>query len=260
MYRLTEGPLNVYFLDVGQGDSELVVLPGGVKILADGGPDKEVLFELDRILPATDRYIDLLVVSHAQLDHFGGLRDVLDRYRVGAVLFNGREGTGSVWGEFRRELTDENVPLIVIGGGDKIVYGDNYFDVLSPSGELLQEPDLNDTSLVMKLVSGGAKILFTGDIGPTAEEYLVGRSDIDVDVLKVAHHGSRYSTSQAFVDKASPALSVIEVGINNTFGHPAESVLQRLWRAGSIVYRTDQNGRVRLVIRDGKIGVAAEES
>src|SRR3989344_7886472 len=80
MYRLAEGPLSVYFLDVGQGDSELVVLPGGVKILTDGGPDKEVLFELDRILPATDRYIDLLVVSHAQLDHFGGLRDVLDRY------------------------------------------------------------------------------------------------------------------------------------------------------------------------------------
>src|SRR3989344_4806409 len=114
--------LNVYFLDVGQGDSTLTVLPGGVKILTDGGPDKSVLSGLGKTLSPTDRYIDLVILSHPELDHFTGLISVLERYRVGAFIWNGRERDNDSWRELQAVLESKDVPVIVLGDNDKIIY------------------------------------------------------------------------------------------------------------------------------------------
>src|SRR3989344_5714884 len=100
MDRAIEDPLRVYFLDVGQGDSQLIIFPDGVKVLIDGGPSKEILFELGEILPPTDRYIDLVMITHAQLDHYGGIGYVVERYQVGGFIFNGEGGSGKSWEEF----------------------------------------------------------------------------------------------------------------------------------------------------------------
>ncbi len=255
--RLRDVPLEVYFLDVGQGDSQLIVFPDGVKVLIDGGPTKEVLFELGEILFPTDRYIDLVMITHAQLDHYGGIKDVIQRYKVGAFIFNSEEGEGEAWDEFKRILKEEKVPIIVLGEGDKVSYKDKQINVLSPSEGLLAHRDLNEGSLVTELVGEGVKILFTGDIGFEAEEVLLEKYDMDIDVLKVAHHGSKYSTSMSFLEEATPLISVVEVG-DNRFGHPTEATLQRLAGIGSTIYRTDKNGRVKLTIESGRVGVKTE--
>lgn len=257
--RAIDDPLRVYFLDVGQGDSQLVALPDGAKVLIDGGPSKEILFELGEILDPTERYIDLVIISHAQLDHYGGISDVLDRYQIGALIFNGEEGAGDAWREFKEKAESLGVRVVILGEGDRIEYRDQEFNILSPNTNLLANRDLNEGSLVIELRGEGVKILFTGDIGFAAEKVLIDTHDVDVDVLKVAHHGSRYSTGLQFLEEATPLISVIGVG-DNSFGHPTEAVLQRLNQIGSSVYRTDQDGRIELVIENGQIGVIKEET
>ncbi|MDP3953340.1 MAG: MBL fold metallo-hydrolase [bacterium] len=255
--RVSPHPLEVYFLDVGQGDSQLIVFPDGVKMLIDGGPDKEVLFELEEVLPSTDRYLDMIFMTHPQLDHYGGLRDIVDRYQIGAFVFSGREGEGEAWEIFRDLLIEAEVPVVLVGQGDRVVHAEAILDVLWPDKEFLGHREVNESSLVMELQSEGIEVLLTGDIGPPTEEKLLEIYDMDTDVLKVAHHGSRFSTSLDFLGEATPALSVVQVG-SNSFGHPTEATLQRLSKAGSRVYRTDKDGRVKLMLEDRRIGVVLE--
>nr|AKQ02454.1 metallo-beta-lactamase family protein [uncultured Parcubacteria bacterium Rifle_16ft_4_minimus_37647] len=258
-YVLTgeQDDLDIYFLDVGQGDSELVILPGDVRVLIDGGPDKSVLFELSQILPKTDRYIDLVVMTHAQLDHFGGLYDVVDRYKVGAFISTGREGESEAWKEFEELLQEKQIPVILLGAGDGIRYKDSNFIVLSPDQALLNNQEINESSLVVELFSEGAKSLFTGDVGFETENFLADTYDIDTDILKVPHHGSRFSSGLNFLMEATPAVSIIEVG-KNSFGHPTEAALSRLRSAGSSIYRTDEDGTVHLEINDGVVLISTD--
>ncbi|MEK7086731.1 MAG: ComEC/Rec2 family competence protein [Patescibacteria group bacterium] len=244
--------LKLYFLDVGQGDSELAILPGGAKILIDGGPPNgKVLENLARILPPNERYIDLVMVSHAQLDHFGGLIEVLRRYRVGAFLWNGRDGNSKAWAEFKKILEEYSVRGIVLTAPDKIHYGESQFEILAPLPKFLKSEELNDTAIVAKLSSKNSEILFTGDIGFGVEKALPAS---DVDILKVAHHGSKYSSGAEFLSAVKPEIAVIEVGKNN-YGHPTEETLSRLENAGAKTYRTDRDGTIKFLINGQTIKI-----
>lgn len=246
--------LNLYFLDVGQGDSGLIKLPGGVKILMDGGPDKKVLNNLSAVLFPADHYIDIVVLSHSQIDHFAGLIPVLERYKVGTVIYNGQGGKGESWKEFIDIIKNKNIPVIVLRGGDSIKYKDNELAFLSPDEEMRKISELNDTALVAKLISGGVKTLFTGDIGFETENYLVEKYDLDIDILKVTHHGSKYGTGAVFLNSATPEVSIIQVGKNN-YGHPAKEAINRLAQIGSSIYRNDLNGTIHITAANGKIVV-----
>lgn len=247
--------LKIYFFDVGQGDSQLVVLPGGVKVLIDGGlPNGRVLGELARALPPTDRYIDLVVMSHSQLDHFGGLVDVLKRYRVGAFLWNGREGDTKAFSELEKVIQENDIQSFVLVEGDTIRYEDSRFNVLMPTPRFLESKELNDTSFVLELLSNGSITLFTGDIGMDVEKELLDVYDLDIDVLKVAHHGSKYSSAASFLDAVRPRIAVIEVG-RNSYGHPTRQTLDRLQDIGASVYRTDRDGTVELVVEGGSVKI-----
>jgi len=248
----------IYFLDVGQGDSELAVLPGGVKVLIDGGPNKKILDELANVLSPFDRYIDLVALSHPQLDHFGGLIDVLKRYRIGVFIFSGRRGEIAAFGDLEKVIQENKIPVVVLGEKDKIKYQDSRFDILSPSKNLLSSAELNDTTLVMEFFSQSVKTLFTGDIDSKIEEYLAQKYDLDIDVLKVSHHGSRFSSSEKFLLAATPKLTIIEVG-KNSYGHPTEQILSRLASIGSQVFRTDKDGTVKLTLENGKINIFKEK-
>lgn len=240
--------LEIYFLDVGQGDSGLVVLPGGVEVLIDGGPPNgKVLDELGRILKWGDRYVDLVILSHPELDHFGGLVEVLNRYKVGALIWNGLEGKSAAFDDFKRAIYENNIQEIVLRAGDSIRHKDSNFFVLSPGENFSSIKEVNDTSLVLELKSKNSKVLFTGDISAAIEEnLLVG----DVDVLKVAHHGSKFSTSANFLSAAKPEAAIIGVG-KNSYGHPTPQTLERLEDTGAQVFRTDSDGTVKFVI-DGE--------
>src|SRR3990167_3570661 len=145
-----------YFLDVGQGDSELVVLPGNVKLLIDGGPDSKVLSSLSDILSPADRHIDLVILTHPQLDHFGGLIDVVRNYQIGAFVSNGRK---SPIGAYIIFVLDS----VALSESDRIKYKDYVFEILSPSQSNLLSRELNDTALVMLLKSSNLTALYTGD-------------------------------------------------------------------------------------------------
>lgn len=244
----------VYFLDVGQGDSELVILPGNIKVLIDGGPDNSVLNSLASVLRPTNRYIDLMLLSHAQTDHFSGLIDVLKRYQVGAFIYNGRNGTASSWSELVNIMEQNKIPVEILMAGDKISYLNSHFDILMPDKNFINSADINETVLVELLQSQGSKILFTGDADAKIEDYLLQRYNLNIDVLKVAHHGSKFSSSEEFLKSILPKVAVIEVG-KNSYGHPTPEALSRLASVGSQIFRTDKDGTIKLVINGQNISI-----
>ncbi len=248
--------LEIYFLDIGQGDSQLVNLAGGVQVLIDGGPDKKILDEISSVMAPTDRYLDIVVLSHPQYDHFAGLIEILKRYKVGVFIYNGREGEAKAFADLKKALKESKISEIILTGGDKIKYQDSRFDILSPSPDFLKSPELNDTTLVMKFsgLNQAADILFTGDIGFKVEDYLIKNFNIKSDILKVGHHGSKYSSGKKFLEAVSPKISVIEVGKNN-YGHPTPQTLNGLVSIGSQIFRTDKNGTIKLVINGDKINI-----
>ncbi len=219
----------IYFLDVGQGDSELVILPGGIKILVDGGPNNNVLDRLNSVLGPFDRYIDLVVLSHAQTDHFTGIIDVLKRYQVGAFVYNGRAGTAPSWQTLAEIVSQEKTPVEILMAGDKISHSGSRFDILMPDKNFVTSVDLNETGLVSLLQSQNSKILFTGDADSKIEDYLARRYALDIDVLKVAHHGSKFSSDENFLKITTPKIVeairrnregevVIEPGFDGQYG------------------------------------------
>lgn len=246
--------LEIYFLNVGQGDSQMMILPGNVKILIDGGPNNKILKELSLILEPTDRYIDLVILSHPEIDHFNGLTDVLKRYQVGAFISNGQKGTAQSFKDLKKTIQENKIKTVVLGEGDKIRYQDNNFEILSPSENLLLRNKFNDAALVMKLTSKGSKILFTGDISSLVENYLLQKYDLEIDILKVAHHGSKFSSGEKFLINASPKIAVIGVG-KNSYGHPTKEVLNKLALVGAQIFRTDNDGMIKLIINSSRISI-----
>jgi competence protein ComEC len=254
IFAKTSDNLEIYFLSVGQGDSELVVLPGGVQVLIDGGKGNYAVQELTLILPFFDRYLDLVILSHPEIDHFLGLIEVLRNYQVGTFISNGRPGTADSWPVLAETLNKEKIPKVSLAAGDKICYQENCFNILSPTKEFLTGRETNDSGLVMRFSAGGSQTLFTGDTGEKVEDFLIKNYDVRTDILKVSHHGSKFSTSQKFLAASQPRLAFIEVGKNN-YGHPTQEVLSRLASIGSAIYRTDTDGTIKLVINKGHISI-----
>ncbi len=240
--------LTLNFLNVGQGDAELVGLPGGATLLIDGGPARgNVLHALAEVLPVTQRTIDLVALTHAQADHFAGLIEVLSRYRVGAFLWTGRAGTGVAYEALMHALQEHHVLLVVLRRGDVVRSGKGIVRVVSPDAALAASRDLNDTSLVLQAEFASTTTLFTGDIGKSAERSIANALRAPVSILKVPHHGSKGSVSAAFTDVLRPALAVVEVG-KNSYGHPSPEALADLARVGARVFRTDEDGTITVRI------------
>ncbi len=252
---------HMHFLNVGQGDAELVILPGNLKILTDAGPDSKIIGELEKIPSLNDRYIDVAVISHPQLDHFNGFRYILDRYRVGAFIYNGRsDGPGvEEWPDLVKKIKERGAPLIQMGAGDKIKYSASMINFLSPNPELLQSAELNDTGLVELIESNGLRILLTADIGAETEKYLANHFDLRADILKVAHHGSRFSSSDIFLKAVKPKVAIIEVGSKNRYGHPTQETLKRLSNVSAAIFRTDNSGQITASAVGEKLKIFKDE-
>ena len=255
-----------YFLNVGQGDSELVILPNGVRILTDAGPDASVVREIEKILPASDRYVDIAFISHPQADHYNGYNHLLDSVDVGAFVWNGRDDDPSVasWKTLLAKIHTKGIPMVTLARGDRIRADVAEDDILSPDSELASSAELNDTGLVELIKTPNLKTLFTADTGMHVEQFLLERhSDVRADILKVAHHGSKFSTSDAFLRAVNPSIVAIEVGANNTYGHPASSTLARIASSThAFVFRTDKNGTIFIGSEGGKrhFGVVPAEA
>ncbi len=258
-YPLNVGGTQLYFLDVGQGDSSLVILPGGAKILIDGGPmNGRLQKNLEAILPLNDRYIDLVMVSHASLDHFGGLLDIFRNYHIGAVLTTAYNTDNKYWKEFEKMIKEKKIPRIIITEGDRIVQQDSQFDILSPASSVKNVKDLNDVAIATILQSSGLRAFFGSDIGVKTEQGLARKYDVNIDVLKVSHHGSKFSSDPLFLQAASPIFAMITVG-KNSYGHPTKEALGRLRAVGAKIFRTDISGFIKVVIDAGRMQVYTQK-
>lgn len=237
--------LKVIFLNVGQGDSTLI-MQGDKQVLIDGGPDGQVLLEkLGKYVPFWDRKIELIITTHPDQDHIQGLTDVLEKYQVGSVIQNSSESDSQIFKKYKDLLAQKRIDIINAQPGAKAEIGNGAgIEILGPLVEKNDKKDTNVDSVVAKLTFGKNNFLFTGD-APIGEEgdLLKSAEDISANVLKISHHGSKYATSQEFLEKVKPKEAVISVGKNN-YGHPAPEVLDRLEKDKIKIIRTDESGDV----------------
>lgn len=267
-FQKPDNNLHLVFCDVDQGDATLISYQS-VQVLIDGGPGSKVIDCLSENMPFWDRKIETVVLTHPQADHFGGLIEVIDKYDVGQFIANQiapSSETAGFW-ELRQRILNEGVEIHSPQAGEEILIGEVRLNVLWPKQKLGDSSlwqdktadrqavlgaasyagDLNDTSVVLELSYRDFQALLVGDITSLVDNQL---SLEDVEVLKVAHHGSKYSTDNQFLDKITPELAVISVG-KNSFGHPTADVLDRLTQKGVGIARTDENGEV-IITTDGK--------
>jgi len=258
--------LKVDFLDVGQGDSAFIQTPQGHQIIIDGGPNSALLQKLSERMPFWDKSIDLVILTHPEKDHMTGLLDLLSKYKVDYFLWTGVVKKDAENKKLAELLDKAQQPvskflmaslqnfsgtkIITADSGEEIKAGNLLIDILYPfenlAGKELKNTS-NDAGVVVKLIFGENSFLFTGDISSKAEKELVNSGEnLLSDVLKVAHHGSKYSTSDIFLSAVKPEIAVIEVG-KNSYGHPTPETLQRLEKPGIKVLRTDINGDIDFV-------------
>jgi competence protein ComEC len=246
--------LTLHFLDVGQGDGALLRTPAGKWILIDAGPrndrndaGRRVVVPFLRSHGA--RELAVAIVSHAHADHLGGVPSVLDRFHAGIVIEPGDQVADPLYYAFLDELAAESVAWHRGRRGERFTLDSVRFTILHPSEWARWGEDLNEDSLVLLVEYGAFQALFAGDAGFPAEAEMRGRAHA-VDLLKVGHHGSRWSTGDEWLDSLRPRMAVISVG-QNRYGHPAAETLGRLLRHRVEVWRTDRDGSVT-VTTDGQ--------
>ena len=235
--------------DVGQGDA-ILLSDGGYQILVDGGPDGTVLTRLGAAMPFFDRTIDLLVLSHPHMDHLQSFPELLRRYDVSAALLTGVDYANPRYREFLELLRSEGARVVVADPDVDLAVGPFFVDVLWPPPDTFGLPmkDVNDDSVALRVTApGGKRVLLTGDM-EQGEELSMLRAGIDVaaDVLKVAHHGSRTSSSTGFLLAVRPSLAVASVAKENSYGLPDEDVIARYKDFGIPLRMTKDEGTIRI--------------
>jgi len=257
--------LTVAFLDVGQGDAIFIEAPNGKQILIDGGSNGAVLRQLSKIMPFYDRSIDMIILSHPDQDHIGGLPAILENYKVDYVMESGVKSDSGTYETFENIVEWQGVEKILAQQGMIVSLCDSpevglpensgeaelpqdcggYLEVLFPNVDV-SDFETNTSSIVIKLVYGDNSFLFTGDSPQSIEKYLAVAfgSYLDVDVLKLGHHGSKNSNSEIFLGFTSPEYAIASVGLNNSYGHPHQEALDLLKQFEIDLLRTDEEGTV----------------
>jgi len=248
-----EGELTVSILDIGQGDSIYIQSPTGVEVLIDGGPDSRVLRELPKVMKYGDRTIDAVIATHPDADHVGGFVDLIPRYTIKNFIEPGISKNTATFAKLEQEVDTARIPRarafrgmwLDLGGGARL-------DILFPDFDVstLSADKTNDGCVVAHLVYKNTSALFTCDAPFSVEEHLLMIStstDLRSDLLKVAHHGSRYSSGNDFLAAVGAQFAAISVGTQNRYGHPTQEAIDRLLAHQAKIYRTDEVGTVMFV-------------
>lgn len=247
--------LKINFLDVGQGDAIFIETMDKKQILIDGGPDLSVLEKLGKIIPFYDRYIDVILLTHPEQDHMNGLIEVVKRYDVGAIITTGIVRDTSQYQEWIKIIKQKNIPIYIAEVGGVVDFKNNInLNILYPFENMNNKKlaDSNNYSIVSKLTYNNFDLLLTGDIEKSVENKLIkAKTDLDADILKVAHHGSKTSTSENFLKAVNALMVIIEVGRDNSYGHPHQEVMERLKNLE--IFQTGKDGNIKILTDGQKI-------
>lgn len=246
--------LTISFLDVGQGDAILIQTPDGFEMLVDGGRDSSVLRELSKQRSFFDKNIDVIVSTHPDLDHVAGLVDVLKRYQVGTIIMTTNEGESGAAEAFALAAPRETAQVVLADAGQIVTLGAHVtVQIFSPTGDE-SKLESNTASVVARIVYGNTSFMLTGDAPMEIEDYLVRTygTQLDSDVLKLGHHGSKTSTSEVWLDTVTPQYAVVSAGIDNRYGHPHQDVMQRVFKRSIKTAHTGTDGTV-IFQSDGEV-------
>lgn len=250
--HVPEQELKVSVLNIGQGDSIYIEGPTGIQMLVDGGPDQSVLRQLPREMNFFDRSIDLMVETHPDKDHIAGLTSVLDRYTVSYFLSPHIPDSTATAKDLERAVQNEKgIHTLIARRGMRIHLGGGaYADMLYPDRDVSNVPT-NEGSIVMHVVYGKTSFMLTGDAPSDVESHLIALDsrggELRSDVLKAGHHGSKYSTSDAWLAAVQPRIVAISAGANNTYGHPNPETISRIKHEGAEIVSTIDSGTLHFV-------------
>lgn len=246
-------PLEVYFLDIGQGDAVLINYLGCYQVLIDSGPSGEkLLFEMGKYMPKGDKKIEVAVLTHPDKDHLAGFLDLLDHFQIDIFLTNGQKTENQIWLNLEEKIKEKSIKNEVLYEGASWQIGENLkFLVFNPDEETNEKTEeKNDQSVVLEMNFGENNFLFTGDVETKKEADLIDDGEIqDIDWLKIAHHGSKNATSEKFLNQSKPEFAIISVG-KNSYGHPTKEVLERLEKNNVQILRTDEKGTIGVFCQD----------
>ncbi|CUP22213.1 beta-lactamase domain-containing protein [Clostridium baratii] len=244
----TDSDMLVHYINVGQGDAELIQV-NGLNMLIDAGPgsnQKDLISYLDKL---KIKKLDYVIATHPHEDHIGNMDDVINKYEIGKFYAPKVEHTTKAFEKMVTALKKKNLKINVIKEGtDSIDLGKNTkVSVFSPKANFNDKKDLNNYSPIMKIQYGDTSFLFTGDAEKLEENYVLDKGyDVKADVLKLGHHGSTTSTTEKFLKKVNPSIGVISCAPNNDYGHPHKETLKKLEKYKVKVYRTDKDGTITL--------------
>lgn len=258
--------LRIFFIDVGQGDSTLIITPDKKTVLIDGGGSDSFDVGEKVLLPyLLDRRIlkiDYVLISHFDTDHCGGILTIMEKVKVKNIIISEQAEHSENYERFKKLMIHKRIRLIEVKKGDKIKIGRySEFKILFPTSRLLSENPLNNNSIVAQFNYNNFKMLFTGDIEKLAEQQILKaeKAEIRADILKVAHHGSKTSSIPEFIKAVKPKIALIGVGKNNTFGHPNQQTIKNLENIKCRIYRTDLQGEIIIKIdQKGRMNVKSK--
>lgn len=262
--------VNITFLDIGQGDATFIEFADGQQMLIDCAIDGRVLESLAGVMPFFDKTLDYLVITHPDKDHYGGCEDVLERFEVSTIIYNGfRRENNSTWRSFWDAIVEEQAEYVGIDVANIWEIASSTITFLYPDHEIAVDPNIpnekkeannNDMSIVMKLSYGEMDVLFTGDAEEALEQYLVyAYGDVlDVEILKMGHHGSARSSIEEFIEVVTPEEAIASAGEGNRYGHPSPRAIKRLERAGAHIWRTDTQGDIMVTLYETTYDIVAE--
>ena len=258
--------LRIFFIDVGQGDSTLIITPDKKTVLIDGGGSDSFDVGEKVLLPyLLDRRIlkiDYVLISHFDTDHCGGILTIMEKVKVKNIIISEQAEHSENYERSKKLMIHKKIRLIEVKKGDKIKIGRySEFKILFPTSRLLSENPLNNNSIVAQFNYNNFKMLFTGDIEKLAEQQILKaeKAEIRADILKVAHHGSKTSSIPEFIKAVKPKIALIGVGKNNTFGHPNQQTIKNLENIKCRIYRTDLQGEIIIKIdQKGRMNVKSK--
>jgi competence protein ComEC len=246
--------LIVHFIDVGQADSILLELPNGETMLIDAGNNMNSLKVIKYIKTHNINKIDYIIGTHPHEDHIGGIDDVIKTFKIGKIYLPEIIHNNKTSQDLINEIKIKNKKLIIAKKGISIIDEENLKAfILSPISEKYN--NLNNWSIVLKVIYGDTSFLFAGDAEKNVEKQLmIAELDITANVLKIGHHGSNTSSSEIFLKAVAPQYAVISAGKNNRYRHPSSIVIKRLQKFGIFVYRTDLQGTIVARSKGNTIG------